>query len=241
MPPKKSKKDLIDEQTPLKSKKPVKDNNDDDLDGLDDIQDPLVLTSRRGEKVTGSPTMVFALFMVVPVIHAVSWGIFLRLYFNQAINQFILPIFTDTFGIAIRDIPNFSILVLAMWSFVISSFIHTVAKAGTKAGYDNREPRSTTYTGIVGRMVAAHQHSIEVFPVFATALIMSAQFGVSLNMRAQFAVYSLIFRFIHYIFYLLNVDFLRSIAHASLMAPLFLLMAASAIPGFTKNYLTTGW
>jgi uncharacterized MAPEG superfamily protein len=82
---------------------------------------------------------------------------------------------------------------------------------------------------------------MEGFVLLAAAVMISSQAGVSLSIRAQLSAYSVVWRLLHYVLYLLDLDFFRSLAWFNTTLPCLLLLASAAIPGFTKEYLSTGF
>ncbi|WP_342245756.1 MAPEG family protein [Pseudomonas sp. OTU5201] len=72
------------------------------------------------------------------------------------------------------SIPFWCLFIAALLIYVAKA---PVAKAMSEEGkgYDNRHPRAqqARLTGFGARAVAAHQNSIEIFPLFAAGVLMS--------------------------------------------------------------------
>ncbi|KAJ3413383.1 hypothetical protein HDV05_008094 [Chytridiales sp. JEL 0842] len=182
-------------------------------------------------------TAGFVMATVIPMLWGISFGIFKALYTNGFIQDYLVPIFKEYLKVNSREIPNYCLLVNAVFTFVVTSGIATILKAGSTKGYDNREPRSVQYTGLAGRAKAAHDNALEGFLLMSIAALVSFHGGVAQSIRVQLLAYSLAFRFIHYVFYIVNLDFLRSLAWFSTTWPNLLLLAAAAIPEFSRKYL----
>ncbi|KAI9346406.1 hypothetical protein DFJ73DRAFT_837803 [Zopfochytrium polystomum] len=109
-----------------------------------------------------------------------------------------------------------------------------------KYSFCRSHPRLMAYRGITHRFAAAHNNAVESFPLIAAAVLLSQQSGVPVSIRAQFAAYAFVARVLHYLFYLTNLSIPRSVAWFSYSVPCYLLLIASAIPGFSKAYLQAG-
>lgn len=87
-----------------------------------------------------------------------------------------------------------------------------MAKEG-KSGYDNRNPRDqqARLTGWGRRTLAAHQNSFEVTPVFAAAVITAHLFQADAYWSAVWACVFLVSRILYIIFYIRDVNKMRSL------------------------------
>ena len=83
-----------------------------------------------------------------------------------------------------------------------------------ESGYDNRNPRDqqARLTGWGRRSLAAHQNSFEVTPVFAAAVITAYLFQADAYWSAVGASLFLASRVLYIVFYIRDVNQLRSIA-----------------------------
>ena len=86
-----------------------------------------------------------------------------------------------------------------------------MAKEGD-SGYDNRNPRDqqARLTGWGRRALAAHQNSFEVTPLFAVAVITAHLFQADAYWSAVWATIFLVSRVFYIVFYIRDVNLLRS-------------------------------
>ena len=90
---------------------------------------------------------------------------------------------------------------------------YAMAKLG---GYNNKHPREqqSKLTGFGARALAAHQNAFESVIIFAPAVILALATGNSQQGVIVLAIVHIISRVLYNIFYLLNIDLLRSIVWA---------------------------
>jgi len=82
-----------------------------------------------------------------------------------------------------------------------------------ESGYDNRNPRDqqARLTGWGRRTLAAHQNSFEITPVFAAAVITAHLFQADAYWSAVWALVFLVSRVLYIIFYIRDVNQVRSL------------------------------
>lgn len=105
----------------------------------------------------------------------------------------------------------------------------TVAIAKSEPGYDNRAPRdwSQRLEGTRRRAYAAHLNHLEVFPVFATAVIVALIRDVAEPLLATLSVAYVVLRVAYVAAYAADYGALRSLVWLMAFAcPLWLLVAA---------------
>lgn len=90
---------------------------------------------------------------------------------------------------------------------------------------DNQKPREqyTQLNGAGARAVAAQQNSWEALAVYSAALLAVVASGVVVKHLALAALIVLLARILHAIFYLTNLDKLRTLSFAIAIAPCFYL------------------
>jgi uncharacterized MAPEG superfamily protein len=90
---------------------------------------------------------------------------------------------------------------------------------------DNQNPREqyTQLRGPGARAVAAQQNSWEALAIYSAALLAVVASGLDVKYLAEAAIIVLIGRLLHGIFYLTNLDKLRSLAFTIAVAPCFYL------------------
>lgn len=81
-------------------------------------------------------------------------------------------------------------------------------------GYDNHNPRiqQQSLTGIGHRALAAHQNAFEAFPPFAAGVILALWANAPIGQIQMLCVVFIIARIAHPIFYLADIDKLRSLS-----------------------------
>lgn len=90
---------------------------------------------------------------------------------------------------------------------------------------DNQHPREQ-YTHLQGpgaRAVAAQQNSWEALAIYSAALLAVVASGIEVKYLAEVAIIVLIGRILHGVFYLANLDKLRSLAFLIAAIPCFYL------------------
>ncbi|MEN0036877.1 MAG: MAPEG family protein [Cellvibrio sp.] len=90
---------------------------------------------------------------------------------------------------------------------------------------DNQNPRLqyTQLEGIGARAVAAQQNSWEALLIYSAALLAVVASGVIVEHLALAALIVLLARLLHALFYLTNLDKLRTLSFAIALAPCFYL------------------
>lgn len=90
---------------------------------------------------------------------------------------------------------------------------------------DNQKPREqyTQLHGVGARAVAAQQNSWEALAVYSAALLAVVASGVVVEHLALAAMIVLVARLLHAVFYLTNLDKLRTMSFAVAIAPCFYL------------------
>jgi uncharacterized MAPEG superfamily protein len=106
-----------------------------------------------------------------------------------------------------------------IWCLFIAGLLPLVAKApvvfamNKLGGYDNKHPREqqSKLTGIGARALAAHQNAFESFIIFAPAVLLAIathHIGANITLLAIIHVCA---RIAYHIFYLMDIDKLRSV------------------------------
>jgi len=90
---------------------------------------------------------------------------------------------------------------------------------------DNQNPREqyTHLQGVGARAVAAQQNSWEALAIYSSSLLAVVASGVEVEYLDKAALIVLIARLLHGIFYLTNLDKLRTLAFTIAVAPCFYL------------------
>ncbi len=83
-------------------------------------------------------------------------------------------------------------------------------------GYDNRNPRAQqeSLQGAGRRALAAHQNAFEAFPPFATGVLLALWANAPVGTIQVLCLVYLAARILHPIFYLADIDKLRSLSWA---------------------------
>lgn len=109
-----------------------------------------------------------------------------------------------------------TILIICLFSALLLPLLakgpvaYAMAKLG---GYNNNHPREqqSKLTGFGARALAAHQNAFESLILFAPAIILALVTGNTNQTIITLAIVHVISRVLYNIFYLLNIDLLRSI------------------------------
>lgn len=90
---------------------------------------------------------------------------------------------------------------------------------------DNKDPRGqyTQLRGPGARAVAAQQNAWEALAIYGAALLAVVASGLEVKYLAEAAIIVLIARLLHGVFYLTNLDKLRSLAFMVAVVPCFYL------------------
>jgi uncharacterized MAPEG superfamily protein len=110
-----------------------------------------------------------------------------------------------------------------MWCLFIAAILVIASKApamrsmaGMKGGYDNNHPRAqqANLTGAGARGLAAHQNTIEAFPLFAAGVIVAQIYAADSMIAGLLAVAFIVSRVIYIGLYVGNIASLRSLVWA---------------------------
>ncbi|KAJ3164527.1 hypothetical protein HK101_000420 [Irineochytrium annulatum] len=195
---------------------------------------PPALTEERQQ---GGPFVVFAVFSVTVVMYISSIWVASQVHLNHLIPTHVLPLMKEYLNISQKDVPNFLLFANAVFTFGVTSWTSIFFRSLSTSGFDNRNPRLLKYSGVAARAVSAHQNALEGYLLFAVAVLASQQAGVSQSLRSSFTIYAFLWRIMYQFLYLIDIDFLRSLAWISSTIPSVALLAAAAIPGFSRNFL----
>jgi len=112
---------------------------------------------------------------------------------------------------------------IPLWCLFIAAVLMITSKApamkamaGMKGGYDNQHPRAqqAALTGAGARGIAAHQNTIEAFPLFAAGVLVAEVFATGSTIAAVLAVVFIVTRVFYIGLYVGNKATLRSIVWA---------------------------
>jgi uncharacterized MAPEG superfamily protein len=109
-----------------------------------------------------------------------------------------------------------AIIVLACLCFLpyVMAFVASYFRKKQLGKFDNQNPRAQ-YAQLQGpgaRAVAAQQNAWEAVAIYSAALLAVAASGVAVVYLAEAAIVVLIARLLHAIFYLANLDKLRTLS-----------------------------
>lgn len=101
----------------------------------------------------------------------------------------------------------------------IAALLHFVSKIpvaiamSKRGGYDNRQPRlqESSLTGFGHRALSAHENTIESFPLFAAGILIALFAQVEQSSIDMLAISFVIARLLYLLFYLLDINLLRSL------------------------------
>ncbi len=116
------------------------------------------------------------------------------------------------------------LLCLCVLPYVFAVISHYYRKQQL-GKFDNQYPREqiTHLQGAGARAVAAQQNSWEALAIYSAALLAVVASGLDVKYLAEAAIVVLIGRLLHGIFYLTNLDKLRSLAFLVAITPCFYL------------------
>lgn len=120
-------------------------------------------------------------------------------------------------------------LLLAALLIVISKVPVAVAMARLDGRYDNRNPRAqqARLKGFGARALAAHQNTIEAFPVFAAGVLAALWSGADGFMTSALAIVFIVARVVYLLLYWYDWDKVRSLVWGlGLVASLWLMALA---------------
>jgi uncharacterized MAPEG superfamily protein len=109
---------------------------------------------------------------------------------------------------------------LPLWCLFIAALLVILSKgpamralSGMKGGYDNRHPRAqqTALIGAGARGMAAHQNTIEAFPMFAAGVIVAQMFAAGSMIAGILAVLFIVSRVVYIGLYIANMASMRSL------------------------------
>jgi uncharacterized MAPEG superfamily protein len=112
---------------------------------------------------------------------------------------------------------------LPLWCLFIAAILVIASKgpamkamAGMRGGYDNNHPRAqqANLTGAGARGLAAHQNTIEAFPLFAAGVIVAQIYAADSMIAGLLAVAFIVSRVIYIGLYVGNIASLRSLVWA---------------------------
>jgi len=120
-----------------------------------------------------------------------------------------------------------AIIVLACLCFIpyVMAFVSAYFRKKQLGKVDNENPREqySQLHGVGARAVAAQQNAWEALAVYSAVLVGVAASGVQVEYLAQAAITVLIARLLHGIFYLANLDKLRTLSFTVAVATCFYL------------------
>lgn len=124
---------------------------------------------------------------------------------------------------------------LPLWCLFIAALLVILSKAPAmramarmQGGYDNQHPRAqqASLTGAGARGLAAHQNTIEAFPMFAAGVIVAEVFAAGSAVAAVLAVVFIVSRIAYIGLYVANIATIRSLVWAAgYLASLGLMLA----------------
>jgi len=146
---------------------------------------------------------------------------------EEYVTRHVLPLFD---GLAAKSKIPFFVLAIGFLFTHFTKIPVYVAQSNEGKGYDNKKPRDqqTRLKGWGARALASHVNAFEAFPAFAIAVIAAHVTQVPLGIQINLTVLWLLCRVAFTIFYIINIDALRSIVwfiSTSTIAKLFLLAA----------------
>lgn len=114
------------------------------------------------------------------------------------------------------------LLLLCIFPFVMAT-IAGVYRRKQLGNYDNKNPRGqyAELTGVGARAVAAQQNCWEALAIYSAALLAVFVSGAQPTYLAMAAVVVLVCRVLYCIFYLANIDLLRSLIFGLSILPSF--------------------
>jgi len=101
----------------------------------------------------------------------------------------------------------------------IAALLHFVSKIpvaiamSKQGGYNNRQPRlqEASLTGFGHRALAAHENTIEAFPLFAAGILIALLTQAEQSSINMLAISFVVARLLYLLFYLLDINLLRSL------------------------------
>lgn len=124
---------------------------------------------------------------------------------------------------------------LLLWCLVAAALLVVLSKAPSAlamknqtSGYDNQHPRAqqAALTGSDARAVAAHQNTVETFPLFAAGVLVALMFAPASALSSALAVIFIVSRVVYIWLYVKNYATARSLVwNVGFLACLGLLLA----------------
>jgi uncharacterized MAPEG superfamily protein len=111
-------------------------------------------------------------------------------------------------------------MTIALWCLLAACILPYVwlgpaasARKEQFGTFDNKHPRQQTskLEGKGARAYAAHQNAFEALMIFAPAVLVAHVTHADPKLSAGLAVAWVVFRFLHGVFYLANIDIARSV------------------------------
>jgi uncharacterized MAPEG superfamily protein len=116
-------------------------------------------------------------------------------------------------------VPLWCLAIVCFLPYVWAPFV-VAARSSQLGGVDNKNPRAqqAQLTGRGARAVGAHKNAFEALAVFAPAVLVAHLAGADPTWAARLAETFVAVRILHGVFYLADLDLLRSGAFAVGMA-----------------------
>jgi len=129
---------------------------------------------------------------------------------NQFFNDVFVPLFDGI--VQVEKIPFFMVFVSFVLT-VLSKVPVYFAQSGEGKGYNNKAPREqqAKLKGWGQRALYAHMNTFEAFPAFCVAVILAHLGQVPLQVQINLTLFWLVNRILYTIFYIVNIDVLRSL------------------------------
>ncbi|KAI8850886.1 hypothetical protein BC829DRAFT_415807 [Chytridium lagenaria] len=154
------------------------------------------------------------MFIGIPALWSASSWIIIQVQRRRLIALYLLPYLKMELGVLPRDIPMLCVFAAAIHAFMVTPFVAAVMKGATRIGFDA---------------------SAEGFALFGVAVLFAHQAGVPVSVRAHCAIFAIAGRYLHFFFYILDSDVLRTLSWMIFVLPCFALLAASSVPGVSKQ------
>ena len=105
-------------------------------------------------------------------------------------------------------------LMIAALLIVLTKVPVALAMAREDRGYDNRNPRAqqSRLSGYGARALAAHQNTIEAFPIFAAGVLLAMVTGAQGSWLPMLSLVFIAARLVYWACYLADIHWLRSLA-----------------------------
>lgn len=108
---------------------------------------------------------------------------------------------------------------IAISCLFFAALMHFISKIpvaiamSKQGGYDNRQPRvqEATLTGFGHRALAAHENSIEAFPLFAAGILIALFAQAEQSSIDMLAIAFVAARVLYLLFYLIDINLMRTL------------------------------